>query len=146
KDRPGLRMLSARRHRTAFAHPACEVANLAYFAAPPFSQKIGMRPHSGCVCASLCGTSDYFICRMKLGFIGCGKMATALIKGVLKSGLGSPKDITASDVHTAAAEKLARETGVATVASNLDVVNASDTIVLAVKPGDAVAAIQNLAS
>jgi len=73
-------------------------------------------------------------------------MATALIKGVLKSGLGSPGDITASDVQAPAAEKLAKETGVAAVASNVDVVNASEAIVLAVKPGDAVAAIQNLTS
>src|SRR5436309_3536609 len=83
---------------------------------------------------------------MKLGFIGCGKMATALIKGVLKSGLGSPADITASDVHAPSAEKLAKETGIAAVATNAEVVSASDTIVLAVKPGDAIAAIQNLTS
>ena len=35
---------------------------------------------------------------MKIGFIGCGKMAAALIKGVIKSGLCKPADITASDV------------------------------------------------
>jgi pyrroline-5-carboxylate reductase len=83
---------------------------------------------------------------MKIGFIGCGKMAAALIKGVLKSGLCAPADITVSDVHGPSSEKLAKETGVNAVATNAEVVNASDTIVLAVKPGDAVAAIQNLTS
>src|SRR5207249_7111195 len=68
---------------------------------------------------------------MKLGFIGCGKMAAALIKGVLKSGVGSPADVTASDVHAPSAEKLAKETGIAAVATNAEVVSASDTIVLA---------------
>ena len=83
---------------------------------------------------------------MKLGFIGCGKMATALIKGVIKSGLSQPSDITASDVHTPAADVLAKETGVKAVGANAEVVAASDAIVLAVKPGDALAAIQNLSS
>ena len=81
---------------------------------------------------------------MKLGFIGCGKMAAALIKGVLKSGLSQPKDITASDIHSPVAEKLAKETGITVVAGNAEVVAASDTVVLAVKPGDAIAVIENL--
>ena len=81
---------------------------------------------------------------MKLGFIGCGKMAAALIKGVLKSGLCKPADITASDVHAASAEKLRAETGVTIALSNVEVVGASDVIVLAVKPGDALAAIQSV--
>ena len=81
---------------------------------------------------------------MKLGFIGSGKMAAALIKGVLKSGLCKPADITVSDVHTSTAEKLRAETGVTTALSNVEVVAASDIIVLAVKPGDALAAIQSV--
>ena len=81
---------------------------------------------------------------MKLGFIGGGKMAAALIKGVLKSGLCTPADITISDVHAPSAEKLRADTGVTLAASNAEVVGASDTIVLAVKPGDAIAAIQSV--
>ena len=81
---------------------------------------------------------------MKLGFIGGGKMAAALIKGVIKSGLCKPADITVSDAHVPTAEKLRAETGVTLAASNAEVVGASDTIVLAVKPGDALAAIQSV--
>ena len=81
---------------------------------------------------------------MKLGFIGSGKMAGALIKGVLKSGLCKPADITISDVHAPSAEKLRAETGVTAVLSNAEVLGASDIIVLAVKPGDALAAIQGV--
>jgi len=81
---------------------------------------------------------------MKLGFIGCGKMAAALIKGVLKSGLCKPADITASDAHAPTADKLHQETGVTLAAGNVEVVAASDVIVIAVKPGDAIAAIQSL--
>ncbi len=81
---------------------------------------------------------------MKIGFIGGGKMAAALIKGVLKSGLCTPADITISDVHAPSAEKLRADTGVTLAASNAEVVGASDTILLAVKPGDAIAAIQSV--
>jgi pyrroline-5-carboxylate reductase len=83
---------------------------------------------------------------MKLGFIGCGKMATALIKGVLKSGVCAKKDITASDVHAPSAQKLAKELGVTAVADNAAVVRASEVIVLAVKPDDAIAAVAALAT
>jgi pyrroline-5-carboxylate reductase len=81
---------------------------------------------------------------MKLGFIGFGKMATALIQGVLKSGLCKPADITVSDVHAPSLEKLRTETGVTAVATNAEVVGASDAIVLAVKPADALTAVQSV--
>ena len=81
---------------------------------------------------------------MKLGFIGGGKMAAALIKGVLKSGVCAPAEITVSDVHAPTAEKLRSETGVTIAASTAEVVGASEVIVLAVKPGDALAAIQSV--
>ncbi len=83
---------------------------------------------------------------MKLGFIGCGKMATALIHGVLKSGICTPADITVSDAHPAASAKLAASAGVTAVASNLEVVSASEAIILAVKPLDALAALQGLST
>jgi len=81
---------------------------------------------------------------MKIGFIGCGKMAAALIKGVLKSGLCEPADITVSDVHAPTAEKLRGECGVTLAPSNDEVVGASEIIVLAVKPGDAIPALQGI--
>ena len=83
---------------------------------------------------------------MKLGFIGGGKMAAALIKGVLKSGVCKPEDITVSDIHAPSADKLRSETGVTLAASNTEVVSASDVIVLAVKPADALAALQSITS
>ncbi len=83
---------------------------------------------------------------MKLGFIGGGKMAAALIKGVLKSGICTPADITVSDVHAPTAEKLRTETGVTIAASNAEVVGASEVIILAVKPGDALTAIQGVSA
>ena len=83
---------------------------------------------------------------MKLGFIGCGKMATALIQGVIKSGLAKPEDLTVSDAVSVAMENLARSSGAKSVGSNMEVAAASDVIILAVKPGDAVAALQSMSA
>lgn len=79
---------------------------------------------------------------MKLGFIGCGKMAAALVNGVLKSGLCKPADIVGSDVHGPTASALAASSGIRILPSNADVAAASDTLILAVKPHDALAALQ----
>jgi len=81
---------------------------------------------------------------MKIGFIGCGKMATALVHGVQKTGLCAAADIFLADAIPAAAEQLAADTGATKVASNAEVVGASEVVVLAVKPGDALAAIKSV--
>ena len=69
-----------------------------------------------------------------IGFIGGGKMARALIKGILASKLVTPKRIIASEPITAVREELARETKIRIKANNSDVVKVADVIVLAVKP------------
>ncbi len=67
------------------------------------------------------------------GFIGAGKMATALIRGMIR--VGTPAgSISASDPDPRSRAALATGTGVSTHGSNRDVVEASDVIVLAVKP------------
>ncbi|WP_435019070.1 pyrroline-5-carboxylate reductase [Tundrisphaera sp. TA3] len=67
------------------------------------------------------------------GFIGSGKMATALIRGMLRVGVPA-ESISASDVHPEARATLASETGVATRETNREVVGQSDVVILAVKP------------
>src|SRR5262245_61674934 len=81
---------------------------------------------------------------MKFGFIGCGKMATALAQGVLKAGVCAPGDLVLSDAIPAAAEKLAKATGGTGAASNAEVLATADVLILAVKPGDAIAAVKSL--
>ncbi len=68
------------------------------------------------------------------GFIGSGKMATALIRGMIRAGLAPAGSICASDPLPSARETLASDAGIATFASNLEVVGRSDVLVLAVKP------------
>jgi pyrroline-5-carboxylate reductase len=68
------------------------------------------------------------------GFIGAGRMATALIRGMLRAGTATHRSIIASDPLEKAREAVAAETGVPVVASNLDVARQCDVLVLAVKP------------
>ena len=78
--------------------------------------------------------------KLTIGFIGAGKMATALAKGFLKAGLVTAADLIAGDAIPAACDLFAQETGARTTGRNLDVVAASSVLVLAVKP-DQVAAV-----
>jgi pyrroline-5-carboxylate reductase len=70
----------------------------------------------------------------KLGFIGAGNMAGALIKGLIAAKLYKPKDIIASDTVPAQLKKLAKAYHVEGSHDNRAVVRAAQTIILAVKP------------
>jgi pyrroline-5-carboxylate reductase len=69
-----------------------------------------------------------------LGFLGAGKMATALARGWLTAGLTTPERVLASDPLPQAREAFQRETGGRAVADNRQVIQGSDIVVLAVKP------------
>ncbi len=73
---------------------------------------------------------------MKLGFIGGGTMAEAMMNGVLKSGAATPGDIVASDVIKERRDYLHATYGITVVSSNAEAVEGSELGVLAVKPQD----------
>jgi pyrroline-5-carboxylate reductase len=70
---------------------------------------------------------------LRWGFIGAGKMATAIIQGMIRDGT-SPELISASDPSPKTRATLVGETGVSSFDSNAEVVSQSNVIVLAVKP------------
>ena len=70
----------------------------------------------------------------KWGFIGAGKMATALVRGILRTGVAEPPHLTASDPLASARSALAADTGIEVFESNAPVVERSQILVLAVKP------------
>jgi pyrroline-5-carboxylate reductase len=72
--------------------------------------------------------------KFRVGFLGAGRMATALAKGLVTAGFTSADSIVASDPLPAARDAFARASGSRTVASSTDVVRDSDVLVLAVKP------------
>jgi pyrroline-5-carboxylate reductase len=70
----------------------------------------------------------------RIGFLGAGKMATALARGWISAGLLTPSECRASDPVAAARQAFAAETGGTACANNAEVVEASDFLLLAVKP------------
>ena len=70
---------------------------------------------------------------LRVGFIGAGRMATALAKG-LSSGFTTVDNMIASDVLDVARESISRECGIRTTVSNEEVCAESDVVILAVKP------------
>jgi pyrroline-5-carboxylate reductase len=71
----------------------------------------------------------------KIGFLGAGRMATALAKGLVKAGLMKPESIAASDPIEAARAGFARAVPGATVTErNSPLLSTADVVVLAVKP------------
>ena len=69
----------------------------------------------------------------KIGFIGAGNMATAIIKGILKNKAKDASDIAVFDPDAEKTEAM-RIIGVSSAESGADLVEKSDIIVLAVKP------------
>ena len=70
---------------------------------------------------------------MRLGFIGAGNMAQAIIGGVLASGLLKKEDIIASAATEATIERVRERFGIRVTLDNRETAQA-DIIVLAVKP------------
>lgn len=71
---------------------------------------------------------------MKLGVIGLGNMAGAIIGGIIKAGLCKPEDITGSDTNDARRQAAEDDYGIKTIADNTGVVKCSDYVIIAVKP------------
>ena len=71
---------------------------------------------------------------LRIGFLGAGKMATALAQGWLKAALVRADALRASDPLPEARTSFAQTTGARALASNRQVVAESDLVVLAVKP------------
>ena len=85
----------------------------------------------------------------KLGLIGAGNMGTALLAGVVKAGLVAASDVFVTDVDSGRARSLAESVGGRAVDSNTALLEAADTIILAVKPqviGDVLGEIAPVAS
>jgi pyrroline-5-carboxylate reductase len=83
---------------------------------------------------------------MILGFLGAGKMASALVRGVLSSGTIKAPELVISDVHAATAEKLSKATGATIAGTNSALADKVDALLLCVKPSDALDALREVSA
>ncbi|MDL2296270.1 pyrroline-5-carboxylate reductase [Lachnospiraceae bacterium OttesenSCG-928-E19] len=71
---------------------------------------------------------------MKLGFIGCGNMACAMLGGIIENKTYLPEEIIGADVFAPSRERVKGEFGITVTEENREVVQKADIVVLSVKP------------
>jgi pyrroline-5-carboxylate reductase len=81
---------------------------------------------------------------ISVGFLGAGKMATALARGWLAAGLVTPEKVLASDPSVQSQQSFRSATGLRTVDKSDEVVASSDLLVLAVKPQSMVELLEEI--
>ena len=81
----------------------------------------------------------------KIGFIGCGNMAKAMITSIIKAELVAPQSVFASDGYQPGLDDAKTRLGINTTMDNKEVVKSSDVIFLAVKPNIYDAVMQEIA-
>lgn len=71
---------------------------------------------------------------MKLGFIGTGNMASAIMGGIIKNQIIPANEIIGADVMEAGRKRVKEQFGIQVTADNHEVVRNSDVVILSVKP------------
>lgn len=71
---------------------------------------------------------------MKLGFIGCGNMAGAMMGGIISNNIFKPEEIIGADLYAPSKEKVKETLGIRIADSNIEVVEKAEVVVLSVKP------------
>ena len=71
---------------------------------------------------------------MKLGFIGTGNMASAIMGGIISKGMIDADQIIGADVSEAGRTRVEKEYGIHVTADNKEVIKVADKVILSVKP------------
>ncbi|MDR0964945.1 MAG: pyrroline-5-carboxylate reductase [Myxococcales bacterium] len=80
-----------------------------------------------------------------IAFIGAGNMATALIRGLLRTGTTQPRGIVAADTNADQLARLHRDLAIETTLDNREAASRADVVVLSVKPQVMDAALASIA-
>ncbi|MFT3916903.1 MAG: pyrroline-5-carboxylate reductase [Anaeromyxobacteraceae bacterium] len=81
----------------------------------------------------------------KIAFLGTGNMAEALVKGLLRAGSAAKEEIVCSEPRAPRREEIAQRYGVVVTGDNRGAAEASDILVLSVKPQTMDALLEEIA-
>src|SRR6202012_3821093 len=84
--------------------------------------------------------------QLKIGFLGAGKMATALARGFINAKLVKPAQIFAADPFDGARKHFAPETGAKIVADTRALAKAANVLILATKPDQVAEALTEISA
>ena len=82
--------------------------------------------------------------KLTIGFLGAGKMATALARGFIRAGLVTPKQVFGSDPFPAARVAFGKETGGRISNNNGEVAELASVLILATKPDQTAAVLAEI--
>ena len=80
----------------------------------------------------------------RIGFVGSGNMAEALIKGIITAKFYAPANIFISDIKTERLKFLAKAYNVTAAASNAELATKVETLVLSIKPQNLTDALNSI--
>lgn len=82
----------------------------------------------------------------KIGFIGTGNLAQAMIKGLIENEIVEPKNIFGANRSAGKLQKLQESYGIQACATNEELIESCDIVILAMKPQDLPSAVESLSS
>lgn len=80
----------------------------------------------------------------KIGFIGCGKMASAIIKGLITTKFTSNENIKATQAELEGIQEKSKSLGIEILTDNKELVKTSDIIFIATKPNQVVDVLEEI--
>ena len=80
----------------------------------------------------------------KIGFIGAGKMASAIIKGLIKTGFAKPEELIATQAEIDEIEKKSKILGIKIISDNKELAKNSEIILIATKPNQVVSVLEEI--
>ena len=84
--------------------------------------------------------------RYRLGFIGGGKLAGSVLRGLVRAEFCAPEEIILSEPNESARAALATELGIQVTAENAEVATEAEIIFIGVKPGVVLDVVSSLAA
>ncbi|MCM1339311.1 MAG: pyrroline-5-carboxylate reductase [Muribaculaceae bacterium] len=82
--------------------------------------------------------------KKNIGFIGCGKMASAIISGIMKSAAGNDFTVAGSEVSDEFAKTASQRLGIEVMSDNKQLVSGKDIVFVATKPNSVVEVLDEI--